>query len=339
MRKISVQDNHGRCRIRFIHNGSQYSLNLGDYNDSKDRLEAERIALEITQQISGGYFEGIDRWKRKRIDICKDGIIEALSDRANECHHLPPVIIHLENYPGEVRNKREAKRFMESLPVATATKRRYYTAIRKIEELREIFDFNIKTQKGEVKKQIDPFTTDEVEKIKEEFRDNHYRAFVLFLLHTGCRPSEAIGIQWSDIEFDNDRIHFHQSLSRNQENPKERIRKSTKTGKNRFTPLSGELRAVLHSYEPVNDSLVFTTPEGESINDDTFRKSPWTPLLKRCNVRYRSPYNLRHTFISHALKKGVDVVTVAYWVGNSPEVIYKHYAGLVEATDLPNLFG
>jgi integrase len=34
----------------------------------------------------------------------------------------------------------------------------------------------------------------------------------------------------------------------------------------------------------------------------------------------------------------VDVVTVADWVGNSPEVIYKHYAGMIDNVELPQMF-
>jgi integrase len=41
---------------------------------------------------------------------------------------------------------------------------------------------------------------------------------------------------------------------------------------------------------------------------------------------YRKLYQTRHTFITLALEY-LDVKDVARLVGNSPEVIYRHYAG------------
>jgi hypothetical protein len=36
-----------------------------------------------------------------------------------------------------------------------------------------------------------------------------------------------------------------------------------------------------------------------------------------------------------ALEKGVTVVQVAKWVGNSPEIIMKHYAGTIRQIQVP----
>ncbi|MFN6452409.1 MAG: hypothetical protein RM022_009295 [Nostoc sp. EfeVER01] len=42
---------------------------------------------------------------------------------------------------------------------------------------------------------------------------------------------------------------------------------------------------------------------------------------------YRKPYQCRHTFITLCLEADIDAKDVGRWVGNSPEIIYKHYAG------------
>jgi integrase len=346
MKRISVLENNGRCLLRFTHEGQRYSLTLGSYSDTTDRLKAERVALEIAESIHKGEFEGIEPWKPRRLEVSRDGIIEDLERRLEESFDkfYESVLSHLKKYKGNIRNKTEAKRFIDSLAISTSTKKRYYSAIRRIEELRPIFDFSIKAKKGEKKKPIDPFTSEEVETIKQAMKGNHYEGFFLFILNTGCRPSEAIGIRWKDVEFSNSRIRFAESLSRDQKNPGKRVRKTTKTGRTRFTPLSDNLRDFLQELlaktgqDPKGEELIFTTTEGAHIDDRNFANREWQPLLKRLGIRYRSPYNLRHTFISHCLRKGVDVVTVAYWVGNSPEVIYKHYAGMIDAVPLPKLF-
>jgi integrase len=314
-----------------------------------ERLKAERVALEIMESIAKGEFEDLTPWKPKKVTHSREGILEALYSLLEVDHNATGVIKWLERYDGEIRGKREAKRFIEWIPVATTTKKRYFTCLRKVEELKELFSFSIKPKKDEKRKEIDPFTDEEIKKIKGGMKDDHYEGLMLFMLHTGCRTSEAIGIRWKDIEFENNRIRFAESLARVQRKPGQRKRKNTKNGKIRFTPLSDELKEYLEAkyskwlLNPVYDSngnedLIFLSPEGSFVNDQNFRNRSWEPLLKRLGIRYRSPYNLRHTFISHCLRKGVDVVTVAYWVGNSPEVIYKHYAGMIDAVPLPKLF-
>lgn len=341
MNHVAVRENNGRCLLRFTHLGHRYSLTLGSYTNKADYLKAQRIGLEIEESINNGTFNGLDKWKAQKITVNKASIIKELSKL--EDYLSGAIIHHILKYKGEIRTQNEAKKFFDSLNVSTATKRRYYTAIRRIESLKEIFTFSIKNRKGEVKGDIDPFTTEEVESIKSAMKGWEYEGFTLFLLYTGCRISEAIGIRWEDIEFDNGRIRFSEALARNQNNRGERIRKGTKTGKVRYTPASEILLRNLVEIDIENhkrfgsSKLIFTTGDGLPVNDDNYRKT-WQKLLQRAGVRYRRPYNLRHTFISHCLRSGVDVVTVAQWVGNSAEVIYKHYAGLVGETKMPTLY-
>ena len=51
--------------------------------------------------------------------------------------------------------------------------------------------------------------------------------------------------------------------------------------------------------------------------------------------QYLPQYNARHTFITLALENGLDAKDVAYLVGNSPAVIYKHYAGVKRDLHVP----
>jgi len=57
----------------------------------------------------------------------------------------------------------------------------------------------------------------------------------------------------------------------------------------------------------------------------------WKPLVeglvKAGKVeKYLPQYNIRHTFITLALENGLDAKDVGRLVGNTPEIIYKHYA-------------
>lgn len=343
MRLVSVTNDRGRCRIRVNYKGNIYTLTDGDYSNPTDRERMERILLEVREEIRSETFQGFDKWKKAYAPINKKRVIELLGELP-QGNNVKGAMKHVRACKHELRNTAEFERLFSVMDVSTETKRRYYTLLRSIPELKEIVSFSIKKPKTEESKEIDPFTENEVSRIVKGLQDSHYQGLVLFMLHTGCRTSEAIGIRWSDVDWDNARIRFSSSLPINPVTGK-RERKTTKTGRVRFTPMSRELAEMLsrlndskHSRDVMPESLIFTSPEGEPIDGSNFLNREWKPLLGRLGIRYRRPYNLRHTFITHCLRKGVDVATVALWVGNSAEVIYRHYAGAATQMDMPELF-
>lgn len=63
----------------------------------------------------------------------------------------------------------------------------------------------------------------------------------------------------------------------------------------------------------------------------------WRTVLTRLGIPYRKPYQMRHTFITLCLDAGIDAKDVARWVGNSPKIIYQHYAGANRDLEVPEL--
>ncbi|MBW4453063.1 MAG: DUF3596 domain-containing protein [Nostoc indistinguendum CM1-VF10] len=113
--------------------------------------------------------------------------------------------------------------------------------------------------------------------------------------------------------------------------------------------------SLLLSIRPTNpssDSLVFTSPTGLPVHNSEFTNKVWkgrkdgqkvyrgivTTLVDEGKVqRYRCLYNTRHTFISQCIEAGVPIPQIASWVGNSPEIIMRHYAGCVSSLEVPHL--
>lgn len=184
---------------------------------------------------------------------------------------------------------------------------------------------------------IHPFTHEEREAITQAFEIHpdknyrHYTNFVKFLFLTGCRPGEAIALQWGHISADCTWINFSQSVSLG-------VRKCTKTGRSRRFPCNGALVELLRQIKPQcinSETQVFTSVKGSTIYSNDFQSRYWwdtvTRLVAEGKVeKYRPPYNCRHTFISHCLNEGISAVQIAKWVGNSPQIIFRHYAGIVE---------
>ena len=199
---------------------------------------------------------------------------------------------------------------------------------------------------------IDPFSKDEMNGIIQAFETDrpHYAPFVKFLFWTGCRTGEAIALQWQHINSECTQINFCESYD-----SALGIRKGTKTGKSRKFPCNSQVQDLLVSIRllnPAPDQSVFTSPTGGIINNTRFSNQVWkgsragkkvyrgvvTELVKQGTVdRYRCLYNTRHTFITLMISEGLTVSTVAKLVGNSPEIILKHYAGSSTPLQLPTL--
>ncbi|MHC5930903.1 tyrosine-type recombinase/integrase [Nostoc sp.] len=197
---------------------------------------------------------------------------------------------------------------------------------------------------------IDPFTPAEREAIIRGFEKHAtysgYADFVKFLFLTGCRIGEAIALQWGYINHQCTEIYFCESHNRYG-------RTGTKTGVVRKFPCNVRLQALLLSIRPDDyhkEMLVFPSPTKKEISVNSFTGVVWrggmngnlyypgivTQLVEAGEVaRYRPPYNCRHTFITECLERGIPVTRVARWVGNSPEIIFKHYSGVLGENIVP----
>jgi integrase len=201
-------------------------------------------------------------------------------------------------------------------------------------------------------REIEPFTAVERDSIVEAFKTNrfchpftsqnhlhsNYAAYVQFLFYTGCRPSEAIGLEWENIDLDKRIVLFKGSVVQSLGG---RIRKGgLKTQAFRKFKINDQLHEILEDAKPLSrsaESLVFPAPEGGFIVQDNFRKRVWKKILQGLELQYRVPYQTRHTFINLCLDKGIDAKDIAQWVGNSPEIIYKHYAGSRHNLQVPEI--
>jgi integrase len=168
-----------------------------------------------------------------------------------------------------------------------------------------------------------------------------YRDLIEFLFLTGCRTGEAIALRWEDVTKDFSEITFRHSYCR-----KSKKIKSLKTAKagntSRKFPCREKLKQLFGKiYESKTNSFLdekdfIFQRNGEPINSISLRDS-WAgrennyvgiieTLIKEGKVKtYLKLYATRHSFITWQLKAGQTPANVAKLVGNSPEMIYKHY--------------
>ncbi len=182
-------------------------------------------------------------------------------------------------------------------------------------------------------KQNKPFTIPELQAIIAAFTAHpqykHYTEFVIFLSHTACRPGEAVGLRWKHFGADFSTAWIGESISRGHQNAK-----GTKTGKSRTIQLSPTVRSILADrlarVTPNSVDLVFPSPKGLAIDDHNFCNRAWKTILESCHVEYRSPYQLRHTAISHALSRGANPIALAEQTGHDKRVLLSTYAHAID---------
>lgn len=181
---------------------------------------------------------------------------------------------------------------------------------------------------------IDPFTPAEVKAILAEC-SGQIRNLFQFVFWTGLRTSEVIALQWGDVDFINSTITVRRAKVRKQvKAPK------TKSGRRTIALLPPALEAIkaqkAHSFLAGNE--VFLNPRtGEPWeHDGPIRKTAWHPALKSAGVRYRYPYQMRHTFASTMLSAGENPMWVAAVMGHKDwTMIAKVYGRWIPSTD-PN---
>ncbi len=194
--------------------------------------------------------------------------------------------------------------------------------------------------------QVDPkpnaFTEEERDRAIEAFRCDqrkgmnysHYAPFVEFLFCVGCRPSEAIGLQWQHISEDCGSISFEGSLV---QIGNRRVRsQGSKNNKTRRIAASARVQALLSSIkpeEPNPDQLVFPSRDGDSISYRNFSRRAWAGIVNSIKPD-TTPYCCRDTFITIQLIKGVPSTVIAKWCDTSTQMIDKNYADKLKLSQI-----
>ena len=177
---------------------------------------------------------------------------------------------------------------------------------------------------------------------------NHWLAVMTFLLGTGCRVGEAIGIRWQDCDFENNIITIdHSMLYRIQENGKCEFHISTPKTKSgiRIIPMLKSVRDALllekrrQLKSGFNDfvidgytNFIFSSRDGNALNPasinraiDRICKYHNIEELERSRHEHRdavllpdfSAHNLRHTFCTRLCENETNLKVIMEIMGHA----------------------
>ena len=141
---------------------------------------------------------------------------------------------------------------------------------------------------------------------------DHLTPIVFLAINTGLRRGELLQLIWEDVDLDRAILTVRREVA--------------KSGKTHHVPLNGEaVKALRERQGHERTRLVFP---GENSEQMTHLKSAWTRVAKPAKLRAFRFHDLRHTFASKLVQRGVDLNAVRELLGHSDFSLTLRYAHL-----------
>jgi integrase len=177
--------------------------------------------------------------------------------------------------------------------------------------------------------EVDPFSLEEVEKLINTAPDD-FKPYYIVRFFTGLRTGEIDGLHWDKVDLDKKQIYIDQSLVKGE------MTDAKTDGSNRVIKLTDRVVSALKVQMQVTKNkseFVFCKANGKQFNYHTISRVIWEPMLRRLNLKYRNPYQTRHTFATLLLAAGESPEWIAQQMGHSTTtMLFRVYSRYV-----PNL--
>ena len=133
--------------------------------------------------------------------------------------------------------------------------------------------------------------------------------FFLCALRTGLRLGELLALRWKDVDFATGRIRVVQNYTHGRVG-------SPKSGKMREVPMTRPLKQALRAHKHLRGELVFCDEDGGYLDRNRV-KHPFWSCTRAAGVPEIRIHDLRHTFASQLVVKGVSLAVVQQYLGHS----------------------
>jgi integrase len=176
----------------------------------------------------------------------------------------------------------------------------------------------VKTPKVE-RAEITALTDDQARLLLETIKGHELEALIKFSLGTGVRVGEAVGLTWSNVDFDSETISIRNQLQRIKGQGLELVPLKSASSR-RNLPMIPMVRDALREAEPdrVNAPLgvVFLNSAGNPFDQKGINNKLKT-IGKSIGVPSLSFHYFRHTAATLWLKAGVPITVVRDLLGHS----------------------
>jgi len=167
--------------------------------------------------------------------------------------------------------------------------------------------------KGAENKRLRYLSRDEEERLMKAIRCPLLREIVTFALNTGLRKKEILSLKWSNVNFEARCIILEPS--------------ETKNKKRHVLPLNSKAWQVIKRRfrQRVEGCPYVFHRNGRKINSI---RTAFENALKRAGIENFRFHDLRHTFASRLVQKGVDLYVVKELLNHSDIITTQRYAHL-----------
>ena len=241
-----------------------------------------------------------------------DGIVNRLNDKLGK-YYLSQIT------PERIKKFFTDKRNEQGKKITTKTINNYLAILRPALQqavnsellLKNPLDTLVITgSKSNAKEVIDPFSNHEIITILNNC-DGQLHNIFKFAFWTGLRPSELIELNWTDIRDDKVFIKRKRTFySKKAERPKTLASyRSIKILPDAMVSLSDQkqytYKAHQHIFHNPTTNKAWSSPK-------VYREA-WIRILSKTDLKYRYPYQTRHTFATMMLGAGENLL----WVSNA----------------------
>ena len=166
--------------------------------------------------------------------------------------------------------------------------------------------------------------------------------YFLVMADTGLRPGEGAGLQWADVDCANRELHVQRSIAG------DRKVKLTKTERPRTVDLSARLVTALRARQEELEKEALLAGEDPSpwlfpsrvdrpLSPNVMGRS-FREVRQAAGLPHFTLYDLRHTFATHLLMEGADLLYVSYQLGHAkPTTTLLYYAHFMPRGDKKHL--
>lgn len=355
-----VQPRETSIRLWFMWQGKRHWETLKMKPTTANIKHAARLREEICTKIALGIFDYLEYFpdtknaQQLKAQQSKPTFKEVADKWLTTISHLAPSTLSgyrkmLKNYPipvfghipiDQIKYSDIAELLGNVEWSSMKTRNNVATVIRQPFELAFIdglIDINpaARIKNMQVQKEApDPFTLSEANQIIQQLHDNGEPVFANyfeFAFFTGLRTSELFAITWQDID-------FKLGLCRVSKAVVSGITKSTKNYTVRDIELNSRALAALErqkQYTLLNNGHVFLNPKTKQpMDNDKIPFRPWQHAVRLTGIRYRKPYNTRHTFATLNLMAGALPMWVSRQMGHkNMKMLLENYSRWIDQAD------